>query len=89
VADTSTIDQRQADLGTETFERERDLSLLEDIEPQIAEVQQAFVRLDRGTYGRCETCGAEIPDERLVAVPATRFCLAHQAAAEIVPGLET
>jgi RNA polymerase-binding transcription factor DksA/ribosome-associated translation inhibitor RaiA len=89
VADNSTIDRHQADLGTETFERERDLSLLEDMEQEIAEVQQAFVRLDRGTYGRCETCGAEIPDERLVAVPATRFCLAHQAAAEIVPGLET
>ncbi len=89
VAETSTIDQHQADLGTETFERERDQSLLEDIEPEIADVQRAFVRLDRGTYGRCEACGAQIPDERLVAVPATRFCLEHQAAAEVIPGLVT
>lgn len=89
VAETSTINQHPADLGTETFERERDLSLLEHIEQEVADVQRAFVRLDRRTYGRCEACGAEIPDERLVAVPATRFCLAHQSAAEIIPGLET
>jgi RNA polymerase-binding transcription factor DksA len=89
VAETSTIDQHQADLGTETFERERDQSLLEDVEQEIGEVQRAFVRLDRGTYGRCEACGAQIPDERLVAMPAARFCLEHQAAAEVITGLVT
>jgi RNA polymerase-binding transcription factor DksA/ribosome-associated translation inhibitor RaiA len=89
VAETSTIDQHQADLGTETFERERDQSLLEDIDQEIADVQRAFVRLDRGTYGRCEACGTQIPDERLVAVPAARFCLEHQAAAEVITGLVT
>ena len=49
-------------------------------------MQRAFVRLDRGTYGRCEACGAEIPDDRLLAVPAARFCLEHQAEAEVIPG---
>jgi RNA polymerase-binding transcription factor DksA len=89
VAETSTIDQHQADLGTETFERERDLSLLEDIEQEIADVRRAFVRLDRGNYGRCEACGAPIPDERLAALPAARFCLEHQAAAEVIPSFVT
>jgi RNA polymerase-binding transcription factor DksA/ribosome-associated translation inhibitor RaiA len=89
VAETSTIDQHQADLGTETFERERDQSLLEDIEQEIADVRRAFVRLDQGTYGRCEACGTQIPDERLVAMPAARFCLEHQAAAEVITGLAT
>lgn len=89
VAETSTIDQHQADLGTETFERERDQSLLEDIEHEIGDVHRAFVRLDRGTYGRCEACGTQIPDERLSAMPATRFCLEHQASAEIITGLVT
>ncbi len=84
--ETSTIDQHQADLGTETFERTRDQSLLEDVEQEIADVQRAFVRLDRGTYGRCEACGAAIPDDRLLAVPAARFCLEHQAEAEVIPG---
>jgi hypothetical protein len=31
--------------------------------------------VDAGTYGTCETCGAPIPEGRLAAVPATRFCV--------------
>lgn len=86
VAETASIDQHQADLGTETFERERDQSLLEDVEREIDDVLRALVRVDRGTYGRCEACGRQIPDERLSAVPAARFCLEHQAAAEVLGG---
>lgn len=89
VGELSSIDQHPADLGSETFERERELSLLEDVEAEIADVRRALVRLDRGSYGRCEACGRQIPDERLSAVPAARFCFEHQAAAEVIGGLET
>lgn len=74
--------QHQADVGTETFDRERDLSILEQVESDLADIEQALARLDDGTYGRCEVCGATIDDARLEAVPATRFCVAHQAAVE-------
>ncbi|HET6953728.1 MAG TPA: sigma 54 modulation/S30EA ribosomal C-terminal domain-containing protein [Acidimicrobiales bacterium] len=87
LADTASIDQHPADLGTETFEREKDLSLLEDVEQGIADVHRALTRLGHGTYGRCEACDRQIPDERLVARPAARFCLEHQAEAEVIPGL--
>lgn len=87
VSELSSIDQHPADLGTETFERERDLSLLGDIDDEIADVHRAFVRIDRGVYGRCEACGCQIPDDRLEAMPAARFCLEHQAASEVIPGL--
>jgi len=50
-------------------------------------VQRALVRLAEGRYGRCDVCGGTIPDERLVAVPATRFCLSHQWQAEGHDGL--
>src|SRR5438067_10944321 len=76
------IDQHQADVGTETFEREKDLSILEQIEAELADVEHALRRLDDGTYGTCEFDGKPIPEERLEAVPAARFCLEHQAAAE-------
>jgi RNA polymerase-binding transcription factor DksA len=89
VGELSSIDQHPADLGSETFERERELSLLEDVEAEIADVRRALVRLDRGGYGRCEACGRQIPDERLSAVPAARFCFEHQAAAEVIGRLET
>lgn len=88
VGEVSAIDQHPADLGTETFERERDLSLLEDVEMEIADVRRALVHVGQGTYGLCEACGAQIPDERLVAVPATRFCFEHQTTTEVVPGVE-
>jgi RNA polymerase-binding transcription factor DksA len=78
----SHYDQHQADTGTETFERERDLSVLEQIEGELADVEHALQRLDDGTYGTCEACGKVIPDERLEALPATRFCVDDQALAE-------
>jgi RNA polymerase-binding transcription factor DksA len=82
VGELSSYDQHQADMGTETFEREKDLSILEQVEAELADVEHALRRLDEGTYGTCEVCGKEIPDERLEAMPATRLCLEHQAEAE-------
>ena len=82
VGELSSYDQHQADMGTETFEREKDLSILEQVEAELADVEHALRRLDDGTYGTCEVCGREIPEERLEALPATRLCLEHQAEAE-------
>ncbi len=87
IGEMSSADQHPADVGTETFERERGLSLLEDVEREIVDVRRALVRVGRGTYGLCDVCGARIPDERLVAVPAARFCVEHQAGAETLPGV--
>ena len=82
LGELSSYDQHQADVGTETFEREKDLSILEQVEAELADVEHALRRLDDGTYGTCEVCGKVIPDERLEAMPATRLCLEHQAEAE-------
>lgn len=78
----SSVDQHQADVGTETFDRSKDLSILDEVEAELGEVEHALRRLDDGSYGRCEACGKPIPDDRLDAMPATRFCLDDQAAAE-------
>jgi RNA polymerase-binding transcription factor DksA len=82
LAELSSLDQHQADVGTETFNRERDLSILENVEAELADVEHAIRRLDDGTYGTCEACGKPIDDARLEAVPAARFCLEDQAVAE-------
>ncbi|MGH9004524.1 MAG: TraR/DksA C4-type zinc finger protein [Acidimicrobiia bacterium] len=71
-------DQHQADLGTETFEREKDFSLLEQLEAELDELDRALHKLDDGTYGVCEACGEQIPPERLEAVPGARFCVRDQ-----------
>ena len=72
-------DQHQADLGTETFEREKDFSLLEQLEAELDELDRALRKLDDGTYGTCEACGERIPAERLETVPGARFCVKDQA----------
>lgn len=72
-------DQHQADLGTETFEREKDFSLLEQLEAELVELDRALSKLDDGTYGICEACGQPIPPERLEALPGARFCVKDQA----------
>ncbi|MBV8560743.1 MAG: TraR/DksA C4-type zinc finger protein [Acidimicrobiia bacterium] len=82
LSELSSVDQHQADVGTETFEREKDISILEQIDAELADVEHALRRLDDGTYGTCEFDGKPIPEERLEAVPAARFCVQHQAEAE-------
>jgi len=82
VQELATYDQHPADQGTETFERERDTSVLQRVEAQLAEIDAALARLGAGTYGVCELCGRPIGDERLEAMPAARYCLEDQARAE-------
>jgi RNA polymerase-binding transcription factor DksA len=78
----ASYDQHLADEGTETFERERDISVLQRVEAQLGEIDAALARIEAGTYGKCELCGKPIGDERLEAMPAARYCLEDQARAE-------
>ncbi len=82
LGELSSLDQHQADVGTETFDRERDLSILEQVEAELNDVEHALRRLEEGTYGTCEACGRPINEDRLEALPATRFCIDDQAVAE-------
>lgn len=65
-----------ADQGSATFERELDLTLEDNVRTMLAEVRAAIGRMDAGTYGTCERCGAEIPAERMEAVPTASLCIA-------------
>jgi RNA polymerase-binding transcription factor DksA len=78
----SSFDQHPGDSGTETFEMEKNVSLLEQVDDELLEVEAAVQRLERGTYGTCQACGRPIGEERLEAMPATRFCVEDQAKAE-------
>jgi YteA family regulatory protein len=78
----STYDNEPADLGSETYEREKDAGLLEAREARMGEIDAATGRLEAGTYGRCEACGRAIGDERLRAVPWAARCLVCQEEAE-------
>jgi RNA polymerase-binding transcription factor DksA len=81
-AELSTIDQHPADMGSETFEREKDMAIVSTLGDQIGEVEQALKRIEAGTYGACEACGKPIGDERLEVVPTARYCVEDQGARE-------
>src|SRR5436309_1384339 len=64
-----------ADLGTDNYEQEVTLSLLENDEQVLEETAAALERIERGTFGVCENCNKEIGRERLQAVPYARYCI--------------
>ena len=82
LGEISFADQHPADVASETFEREKDVSILENVDEQLRDVEGALKRLDDGTYGRCEICGKDIGDERLRARPEARYCVDDQARVE-------
>lgn len=80
ISELASNDQHQGDIGTETFEREKDFSLLEQLEAEINDLDAALRKIDEGTYGRCEVCGKDVDPERLEAMPGTRTCREHAGA---------
>jgi DnaK suppressor protein len=69
------IDEDFADAGTATFERERDLSIQNNIRDLIDQISRALSRIDHGTYGTCERCGRPIDAARLKALPHALLCM--------------
>ena len=78
----STADQHPAELGSETFERELELTTLSIVEGELKEIDDALRRLDHGSYDICEECGKPIDEARLEAVPWARYCVVDQARIE-------
>jgi DnaK suppressor protein len=70
------FDEEFADTGSFTFERERDLSLVDNVKDLIEKVEHALTRIDDGSFGRCEACGKAVEAERLDALPYATLCLA-------------
>lgn len=60
---------------TATYERERDLSLLENARDLLDKVDRALEKISNGTYGVCESCGKSIEAARLKALPYATLCI--------------
>jgi RNA polymerase-binding protein DksA len=73
--DTVTFEQGFADSGQATAEKARVLSMAEGLVETLREVDAAIARMNDGTYGRCESCGKEIPADRLDARTVARLCM--------------
>lgn len=73
------FDKRQlvaADINGCEFNDKRKLQLTRAMTVELIEVQSALHKVEIGTFGFCEVCGEEIEENRLLASPYTRFCLA-------------
>jgi DnaK suppressor protein len=64
-----------ADAAQKTAERDKILAVVERLREQLAAVHQALGRVADGTYGTCANCNAEIPKERLEALPYVVLCV--------------
>ncbi|MGH2751979.1 MAG: TraR/DksA family transcriptional regulator [Actinomycetota bacterium] len=69
------LDDDFADAGSATFERERDLSIQNNIRDLIGQTTRAIQRIDDGNYGTCERCGNPIEAARLKALPHALLCM--------------
>lgn len=69
------LDDESADAGTATFEREKDLSIENNIRDLLAKIERALTRIDAGTYGTCERCGKPIEKARIKALPYVDLCI--------------
>ena len=69
------FDDETADAGTATFERERDLSIENNVRDLLAKIGRALQRMDANTYGLCDRCGKPIEKARIKALPYVDLCI--------------
>lgn len=65
----------QADLGATSFERDQELTVVNNSREMLAQTERALARIAAGTYGVCESCGEPIGKMRVMAFPRATLCL--------------
>lgn len=65
----------QADTGTKNISREHEMALAAGARERLVQTERALLRLDDGTYGRCESCGKPIGKARMQAFPRATLCV--------------
>jgi DnaK suppressor protein len=65
----------QADMGATSFERDHELTVVNNEREKLAQIDRALARIQDGTYGICESCGNPIGKMRVMAFPRATLCL--------------
>lgn len=73
----STNDNHPADLGTDLFEKSKEMALDRQYKSKLKQVEHALQQISKPEYGNCTQCGQPIPFERLEAMPSTTTCIHH------------
>ncbi len=69
------LDDESTDAGTATSEREKDLSIENNVRDLLQKIDRALKRMDDGTYGVCDICGKNIEKARVKALPYVDLCI--------------
>ena len=73
--DLSNMPIHMADVGSDNYEQEFALGLIQSEEVTLREIDEALRRIDDQTYGKCEHCDKKIPVARLKAKPHAKYCI--------------
>lgn len=73
--DLSSMPIHPADVGSDNFEQEFTLSLMENEEETLEQIDGALERIEEGVYGQCIECDGKILKARLQAIPHTPYCV--------------
>jgi DnaK suppressor protein len=78
-------DDAAADMAADIYERGKIISLINNLETKLHSLDRAMNMAEQGTYGICEKCGVQIPEERLKIMPETTHCV--RCASEMERGI--
>jgi len=79
----SDFEDHPADGASETFEREKDLAIADNIASLLMRIKGAMDKIDKKTYGVCDICGQQIKKARMEAMPFATLCIDCQGRVEI------
>ncbi|KHE90818.1 MAG: TraR/DksA family transcriptional regulator [Candidatus Scalindua rubra] len=76
--DLSNVPIHMADVGTDNYDRDLTIGLIQNGEEELKAIDNALERIGDKTYGSCEECGTKISKARLMALPYVRNCIECQ-----------
>ncbi|GAA0177247.1 yteA family sporulation protein [Clostridium sediminicola] len=74
-SELSFYDNHPSDTATELFDAEKAMALKVEQEKILDEINSALDNIEKGSYGKCKSCGKKISDERLEGLPYTDICV--------------
>jgi len=73
--DLSKMPLDMADIGTDNYEQEFNLGLIETEQATLNEIDEALERIEKKQFGKCVSCGGLIPKARLKVKPHAKYCI--------------
>ncbi len=73
--DLSSMPIHMADIGSDNYEQEFTLTLMQSDEVTLESIEMAIEKIEDGVFGTCEECSGQISKTRLNAIPYTQLCI--------------